>query len=259
MAEKWGLVLAGGGARGAYQVGVWRALTQLGLAERIQAVAGTSIGALNGALFVQGSLMQAEALWRSISPAMVVAENSRWKCSQERLTALLDQHVDRRALAASPISLYATCLTGFPLGTPTYFTLNGCSVKRIDQILCATAAVPFIFQPVEIDGVTYSDGGVGIRRDNVPIRPVCEAGCETVIVVHLSPWQVVNPKAYPGVRLIQIVPSTGLGFGLNGQLDFNPGHAMQRMEQGYWDAMKQVADGLLAKPGNHQAPSASVA
>ena len=45
----WALVLAGGGARGSYQVGVWRALTELGWRPGI--ITGTSVGSLNGALF----------------------------------------------------------------------------------------------------------------------------------------------------------------------------------------------------------------
>lgn len=244
MAGKWGLVLAGGGARGSYQVGVWRAMAELGLAGQIRAVAGTSIGALNGALFLQGSLQAAEALWRKISPQMLVAENSRWRCSRERLIALLDQWVDRGRLAASAAAFYATCLTDFPLGRPTYFRLNGCSPERVDQILCATAAVPFLFDPVEIDGVAYSDGGVGLRRDNVPVRPVYEAGCDTIVVVHLSPWQVVKPHLFPHARLIQVVPSEGLGFGLNGQLDFDRHNAAARMEQGYRDGLWQLTAAL---------------
>ncbi|HLO03113.1 MAG TPA: patatin-like phospholipase family protein, partial [Symbiobacteriaceae bacterium] len=51
-----GLVLAGGGGRGAYQVGAWRALQEAGLDTQVQAVAGTSIGALHAALFMQGDL-----------------------------------------------------------------------------------------------------------------------------------------------------------------------------------------------------------
>ena len=46
-----GLVLSGGGAKGAYQAGVWKALCELGLANRVQAISGTSIGAINAAAF----------------------------------------------------------------------------------------------------------------------------------------------------------------------------------------------------------------
>ena len=46
--RQYGLVLEGGGARGAYQIGAWMALRQAGI--RIKGIAGASVGALNGAL-----------------------------------------------------------------------------------------------------------------------------------------------------------------------------------------------------------------
>lgn len=49
-----GLVFAGGGGKGAYQIGVWRAVRELQLEQHIAVVAGTSVGALNGALFLKG-------------------------------------------------------------------------------------------------------------------------------------------------------------------------------------------------------------
>jgi NTE family protein len=47
----YGIILEGGGARGAYQVGVWKALRKLGI--DYCGVAGTSVGALNGAMMVR--------------------------------------------------------------------------------------------------------------------------------------------------------------------------------------------------------------
>lgn len=51
MDKEFGLVLAGGGTKGAYEVGVWKALKELNIS--ITAIAGTSIGALNAALILQ--------------------------------------------------------------------------------------------------------------------------------------------------------------------------------------------------------------
>ena len=51
MDKEFGLVLAGGGTKGAYEVGVWKALKELNI--NITAIAGTSIGALNAALILQ--------------------------------------------------------------------------------------------------------------------------------------------------------------------------------------------------------------
>jgi len=61
----YGLVLEGGGAKGSYHVGAYRALLDLGI--KIDGVAGTSIGALNGAAIVQGDLSNLEKLWEETS------------------------------------------------------------------------------------------------------------------------------------------------------------------------------------------------
>ena len=58
LSKEYGLVLDGGGARGAYQIGAWKALKEAGV--RINAVAGTSVGALNGALICMDDPEKAE-------------------------------------------------------------------------------------------------------------------------------------------------------------------------------------------------------
>jgi NTE family protein len=57
----YGLVLEGGGAKGAYHVGAYKALKELGV--EIGGIAGTSIGALNGAILIQGDLEKLEDIW----------------------------------------------------------------------------------------------------------------------------------------------------------------------------------------------------
>lgn len=52
LTKEYGLVLDGGGARGAYQIGAWKALREAGV--KIEAVAGTSVGALNGSPYLHG-------------------------------------------------------------------------------------------------------------------------------------------------------------------------------------------------------------
>lgn len=64
--EKLGLVLCGGGARGAFQVGVWEELDKLGITKQITGFSGTSIGAVNTALFLSDTTMkQKEDIWLS--------------------------------------------------------------------------------------------------------------------------------------------------------------------------------------------------
>ena len=62
--EKVGIVLSGGGARGSYQIGVWKALNKLKI--KYDVVTGTSVGALNGLLFVQKDYKKAYKIWKNI-------------------------------------------------------------------------------------------------------------------------------------------------------------------------------------------------
>ena len=66
----YAIALEGGGAKGAYQVGAWRALEEAGI--RYNAVAGTSVGALNGAMMAMRDLPNAEKLWKDIRFSQVM-------------------------------------------------------------------------------------------------------------------------------------------------------------------------------------------
>lgn len=63
--ENIGLVLSGGGAKGAYEVGVWAALEEYGLTGQISIISGTSVGALNAALFACNDAQKARELWQT--------------------------------------------------------------------------------------------------------------------------------------------------------------------------------------------------
>ena len=70
LSKEYGIVLEGGGAKGAYQVGAWRALREAGI--RIKGAAGTSVGALNGALICMDDFEKAERIWENISYSRVM-------------------------------------------------------------------------------------------------------------------------------------------------------------------------------------------
>lgn len=73
--KKLGIALSGGGGKGAYQVGVWRALEELGITKNIKAISGSSVGALNGALFISGNSYEAEEIWLERVPERIKAPN----------------------------------------------------------------------------------------------------------------------------------------------------------------------------------------
>ena len=92
-----GLVFSGGGGKGAYQIGVWRALRELGLEGQVVAVSGTSVGALNAALYLKGDLEFAEQLWNSISNEMLLLFQRRIAAASGRCA------FSTRPLPAAPL------------------------------------------------------------------------------------------------------------------------------------------------------------
>ncbi len=93
--DGWGLVLAGGGGKGSYQMGVWKYLCEQGYDQMFRAFAGTSVGALNAALFIQGDPKRAEDVWLSITQEQILSSKEAEEVKQELEGA---QNGDRKAL-----------------------------------------------------------------------------------------------------------------------------------------------------------------
>ena len=70
LTKEYGIVLEGGGAKGAYQIGAWKALRETGV--RIKGIAGASVGSLNGALICMDDLEKAEDIWKNIEYSRVM-------------------------------------------------------------------------------------------------------------------------------------------------------------------------------------------
>lgn len=68
-----GIVFAGGGGKGAYQIGVWKYLHEYGLDQYVRGVSGTSAGALNACLFASGGYENAERLWLNVEPKQILS------------------------------------------------------------------------------------------------------------------------------------------------------------------------------------------
>ncbi|WP_294755101.1 patatin-like phospholipase family protein [uncultured Ruminococcus sp.] len=69
----FGLVFSGGGGKGAYEIGVWKYLHEIGMDNYVKAVSGTSVGALNAALFTGSSYEQAEEMWMNINQSKILS------------------------------------------------------------------------------------------------------------------------------------------------------------------------------------------
>ena len=85
-AVKRAVVFSGGGAKGGYQIGAWKALREIGFAPDI--VTGTSVGALNGALMALGKYEDARSIWENMSMNRVFSQfvetHRRKTCRRKR-------------------------------------------------------------------------------------------------------------------------------------------------------------------------------
>lgn len=181
-----GLVLGGGGAKGAYQLGVAKALEELNYRPRV--VSGTSVGAINGAFMAAGVDSEAGArMWCQMTNRRVAPRRRdywnvfKWPSISTfaGLRSWLEENLDMEAVNSSDTKLFVTAVNE-DQGVPQTWTQPDLSIDRI----LASSAIPGIYPPVEIDGTQYIDGGV-LR--NTPLRPVLNEGCDEIVVVTMQP------------------------------------------------------------------------
>ncbi len=174
-----GLVLSGGGARGAAHIGMIKALEEYGLP--VTHLSGSSSGAIVGALYAAGyepdelfhffKTIQNIFTWRYFTfskPGMMEAD--RYREIFEPWFGTRDFENLLRKLSI--------CVTDILQGIPRYF-----SKGELVRPLLASAAVPGVFSPVEIDGVWYVDGGT---MNNFPVEPLVNR-CDFILGSYVSP------------------------------------------------------------------------
>ena len=88
--KKIGLVLSGGGAKGAYEIGVWRALETLGVTDQIDGIIGSSVGALNAVLLDSCGLEKAAELWENLkqSDLLHISQDKSYKVTETQIAPM---------------------------------------------------------------------------------------------------------------------------------------------------------------------------
>ena len=246
---EYGLVLAGGGAKGIYQIGAWRAIRELEIP--ITCVVGTSVGAMNGAMVACGQYEGAVALWENMSiekgfslpePLRVpdrlfslknadILIREMWRNGGLDISPIrkeLEALVDEDALRASPVEFG---LVTFELSRrqPRHLFRDQIPRGRLMDYIMASSAYPGLKQP-EIYGHKYLDGGV---IDNVPVKMMMRRHPDNIIVVNIG--DVGLPKGLdPKMNLVYIKPIDSLGTAF----EFRPETARTKMDMGWYDTMK---------------------
>ncbi len=250
---KRAVVLAGGGSRGAYQIGVWQALRKLGIDFDI--VTGTSVGALNGAMIVQGDFEFARSLWENISTDKVLDVDIEEKLENQKnvaktlnafasemfraggvdpapLEKMLRENIDAEKIKNSDKD-FAIVTVEYPGFTPCIVGKDElCTDKLIDYLMASASCFPAM-KMRDIDGKKYIDGGY---YDNMPIKLAIEMGADDIIAVDLNGLGINQPFDSDGKTVTHIKSYWNLGVFLlfEGQI------AKQNMRLGYLDALKYL-------------------
>lgn len=240
---KRALVLSGGGSKGSYQVGVYKALRKLRI--KIDIITGTSIGSINGALFTAGDYIKAKRLWLTISTenlfeqkfdtpkdlqnvASEIIKNKGLKFNKAE--EFLKKIIDEKRIRKSKID-YGLVTVNLKSMVPKMLRKeqipNG---KLLSYIIASSTCFPAI-EMKEIDGEYYIDGGY---YDNLPINLAIEMGADEIIAVDLKAIGIKQKVKDKNIKIDYIRSNNKRRFTLN----FNTEVAHRNIRLGYNDTMK---------------------
>ena len=197
---KRALILAGGGARGAFQIGVYKYLAERNWIPDI--ICGTSVGAINAAGIGSGlDVPTLIRLWTTYNRRRMYRLNLipflSYFLSGRALKPLLDtrmmqgmvsDHVDFDHLKNNRTKVVISTVNVLT-SLPCFF--DNAQI-RLEHIM-ASGAMPVLFPWQYIDGVPHWDGGT---MANIPLQPALDFGADEIIIVLLSPV-TQTPQAFP--------------------------------------------------------------
>ena len=263
LSKEYGLVLEGGGARGAYQVGAWKALWEAGV--KIRGAAGTSVGALNGALICMDDFDKARQIWETISYSRVMDVDDQLmdqlmsfrlkslsvvslseviagakRILKDRgfdiapLRSLIEEVVDEDSIRSSSRELYVVTYS-LSDRQPLVVNVKEVPEGEIADMLMASAYL-IGFRREKLGGKYYMDGG---GFNNVPADVLIEKGYKDIIILRIYGYGVDTERKLEvpeDVSLYHVAPRQELG----GMLEFDRKRARRNMLLGYFDAQRML-------------------
>lgn len=247
---KLGLVLSGGGSKGAYEIGVYKALKKLH--KKVDIVTGTSIGAINGMFVAQKDLKGALKLWKNISFKTLYDEEEFPVLENEKLSKIYMQYAKGfindggldiykmkdifnkyfkpHKFFKSDID-YGLVTYNFTKNKPVLKTKKDLTKDNIKDYILASASCYPAFKPYLIDNEMYIDGGY---YDNLPINLAIELGATEIIAVDLRAIGFKKNVKDKTVDITYIAPNNKIG----SFLVFDKNQAKKSIKFGYNDTMK---------------------
>ena len=249
---KIGLVLSGGGARGAYQIGVWKALKDCGI--EIGGVYGTSVGALNSMAVAMDKFEDARELWLKIDFDKVVVDGTDGNLIEKAIGALKTGGFDPAPLrknfgrllkeeevrkAPIDVGIVTYSLSNME---PRELFIEDIPEGELKDYILASANHP-VFRREQIGLEKFIDGGI---YRNIPVNMALSRGFKEIIIVDLGPKRIrdlltlVSLKRLDEVKHLVIKPREFYG----DVLDFDPEVSRNFMKEGYLDCLSEL--GYLA-------------
>lgn len=242
---KTAVVLSGGGAKGSYQLGVWKALRELHI--KYDIVTGTSIGAINGVLMCENSYFKAKRIWRKLNLEYIFNELPKSNkdidilklfggnfiknggMDIKKIETIIENTVNKRKFYNSKID-FGLITYNFTTKKPLILSKDKIPSDKLTDYLMASATCFPAFKMKEIDGDKYIDGGY---YDNLPIELAIKLGAEFLIIVDLGA-PGFKKKANKQIDSIIIKPKNSISFFLN----FDEKTAKINAKYGYNDTLK---------------------
>ena len=242
-----GLVLSGGGGKGAYQIGVWKALRKLNY--KIDIVTGTSVGSLNALLITQNSWILAPLIWNKIDFSEIFQDNIK---KQHLLVKIIDMYskninknqgissnnLEKKLDILIKYKKFYTSKINFGLVTynltsltPTSLTKMQIPPRKLKDYLIASCSCFPAFQLKDIDGEKYIDGGY---YDILPINLAIDMGANNIIAVDLKTIGIRRKVKNKNIKITYIYPRNKIG----SLLIFDKKINKRNQKYGYNDTMK---------------------
>lgn len=248
--KDYALALSGGGTRGAYEVGAYKALNEIGI--NIKAIAGTSIGALNGAMFLSANLEKAEDMYNKIDISNVLDVDDDINTDKDifdfrNIFKLIKDYTKKKGLDNKPLKeliekevdiekIYKSDID-FGLVTYSIKSKKALEVFKEDikkeefiDFLLASACFP-IYKAQKIQDEEYFDG---FFHDNMPINMLIKRGYKNIIAIDLGSKNANKKLIDKNVYVKLVKPSENLG----GIFEFNKDRIKFNIKLGYLDTMK---------------------
>ncbi len=192
-----GLVLSGGMAKGAFQVGALRAISEFFTPQEFCVISSSSVGALNAFAFSVGHLDQAEDLWKNLCGTddnLFIGKVLRSSALQQGIYNICSE------TDAIPTKCYTT-LFDYSKRQVKYINLQQAAKEEHANFLRASVAMPFYNRPVKIGKHSYFDGAM---IDNIPVFPLLSQPPDYIFCIYFDEYSYIFENPQFDQRVIKI-------------------------------------------------------